>query len=116
MVLRDENGTTDEDLVLGGEGDTFSVADLAYNEQGLVVAVGTMLPGGDPAQRQPFTVRFDEAGTLLWQRTLSFGTAEDQAMALALDRQGRVVVIGIADIETIFIVFIGDVWVAQLDL
>lgn len=116
MVLRDENGTTVEDLVLGGEGDTFSVADLAYDEQGLVVAVGTMLPGGDLAQRQPFAVRFDEAGTVLWQRTLSFGTADDQAMALALDRHGRVVVVGIADIETIFIVFIGDVWVAQLDL
>jgi hypothetical protein len=116
MVLRDADGGMLEDMLLGGDGDRFSVADLAYDEQGYIVAVGTMLPGGDVTMRQPFAVRFDEAGNVLWQRSFSFGTNDDQAMALALDRNGRVVVVGIADIETIFIVFLGDVWVAQLDL
>lgn len=116
MVLRDEDGNSLEDLVLTGEGDAFSVADVAYDSQGHVVAVGTMLPGGDVAMRQPFAIRFDEDGTVLWQRTFGFGQNDDQAMALALDGQGRLVVVGIADIEAIFIVFLGDVWVAQLDL
>lgn len=116
MVLRDEDGATLQDLVLTGEGDAYSVADLAYDEQGHIVAVGTMLPGGNENMRQPFAIRFDEAGTVLWERSFGFGTDDDQAMALALDRHGRVVVVGIADINTLFIVFLGDVWVAQLDL
>ena len=48
--------------------------------------------------------------------TLGAMRVHDQAMALGLDGRGRVVVVGIADIENIFIVFLGDVWVAQLDL
>jgi hypothetical protein len=75
-----------------------------------------VLPDGDVTLRQPFAIRFDEDGTVLWQRTFGFGQSDDQAMALALDGQGRLVVVGIADIEAIFIVFLGDVWVAQLDL
>lgn len=116
MVLRDENGGMLEDLVIAGEGDQYAVADLAYDEQGQVVAVGTMFPGGDGSMRQPFAIRFDEAGNVLWQRTFGFGTNDDQAMSLALDREGRLVVVGIADIDALFIVFLGDVWVAQLDL
>lgn len=37
-------------------------------------------------------------------------------MALALDRYGRVVVVGLSDMELSFLVFLGDVWVTQLDL
>lgn len=116
MVLRDESGAMQQDLVLTGEGDTFSVADVAYDAQGRIVAVGQRLPGGDPTLREPFAIRFDETGDVLWQRTFAFGASDDQAMALALDRHGRLVVVGIADIESIFVVFLGDVWVAQLDL
>ncbi|MCA9709635.1 MAG: hypothetical protein KDK70_27600, partial [Myxococcales bacterium] len=115
MVLRDDGGAILEELTVAG-GDAYSVADLAYDEQGHVVVVGTMLPGGDVTARVPFAARFDETGTVLWQRTFSFGAMDDQAMALGLDGRGRVVVVGIADIENIFIVFLGDVWVAQLDL
>jgi hypothetical protein len=116
MVLRDGGGSTRQDLVIAGEGDEYAVADVAYDPQGFVVAVGTVLPGGDVSMRQPFAIRFDEAGTVLWQRTFGFGRNDDQAMGLAIDTQGRLLVVGIADIEAIFIVFLGDVWVAQLDL
>lgn len=116
MVLRDEGGAVQQDLVLGSESDAYSVADLAYDEQGWIVAVGTRIPGGDLDARQPFAIRFDEDGTVLWERSFGFGAVDDQAMALALDAQGRLVVVGIADITTIFITFLGDVWVAQLDL
>jgi len=116
MVLVDGDGGVQQDAMLGGEGDVFAVADLAYDEQGQVTAVGTIFPGGDESMRSPFAARFGDDGTLLWQRTFSFGMVDDQAMALALDRHGRVVVVGIADIEAFFIVFLGDVWVAQLDL
>lgn len=116
MVHRDDNGSTQHDVVLGGEGSAFSVADLVYDEQGQVVAVGTMLPKGDIDMREPFVMRFDDTGNVQWQRNLSFGMANDQAMALTTDRQGRLVVVGIADIDQPFISFLGDVWVAQLDL
>jgi Bacterial Ig domain len=116
MVLRDEDGGMLEDLVIVGEGDEFAIADVAYDAQGRIVAVGTRLPDGQLGMRQPFAIRFDEAGNVLWQRSFDFGMNDDQAMALGLDSQGRVVVVGIADIEVFFVVFLGDVWVAQLDL
>ncbi|MEM9462267.1 MAG: Ig-like domain-containing protein [Myxococcota bacterium] len=115
MVLRDDNGAPQQDLVLGGEGNTFSVADLAYDEQGQVVAVGTMLSKGDIDMREPFVMRFDDTGNVQWQRSLSFGMTNDQSMALATDRQGRLVVVGVSDIDP-FLTFLGDVWVVQLDL
>lgn len=116
MVLRAPDGRTLQDLVLAGEGDVYAVADVAYDPQGTIVAVGTVLAEGDVDARQSFAIRFDEAGNVLWQRTFGFGTSDDHAMSMAIDAEGRLTVAGIADIAITFFVFLGDVWVAQLDL
>ncbi|MCA9654123.1 MAG: Ig-like domain-containing protein [Myxococcales bacterium] len=116
MVLRADNGAVLQDLSLGGEGDTFAVADLAFDAQGYVVAVGTRFIGGDQDAREGAAIRFSTEGEVLWQRPFGFGSTDDQAMALAFDRYGRVVVVGLSDLDIGFLVFLGDVWVAQLDL
>lgn len=116
MVLRDGSGAILEDHALGGDGDVFAVADLAFDAQGYVVAVGTRHIGGDTDAREGAAIRFTPQGEVLWQRPFGFGMNDDQAMALALDRQGRVVVVGLSDLDLNFLVFLGDVWVTLLDL
>lgn len=116
MVLRDDGGNVLEDHMLGPGGDTFAIADLAFDAQGFVVAVGTRFIGGNTDMREGAAIRFTPQGDVLWQRPFGFGTNDDQSMALTLDRYGRVVVVGLSDLDIGFLVFLGDVWVTQLDL
>lgn len=117
IVLRDDSGTTIEDYTLEARGgSTFAVADIAFDAQGYVVLVGTRFINGEQEMREAFAMRFDTEGNQVWQRSIGFGMIEDQGLALALDTQGHVLVLGMSDIDLVFFAFTGDLWVAQLDL
>jgi len=78
---------------------------VAVDNQGTVVAAGSTVNTGT---FRDFTVaKFDRDGTLLWQQSLS-GTAansDDQALSVAVDKQGNVVAAGLTQNTGTFLDF-----------
>ena len=116
-VLRDDGGSTIQDFVLDDMGgSTYAVADIIFDAQGHVAIVGTRFINAEQEMREAFAMRFDTDGNLLWNRSLGFGMIDDQGLALTLDAEGHLFVLGFSDLQPEFVAFTGDLWVAELDL
>jgi hypothetical protein len=90
----------------------YHITDAAYDPQGGVVVAGVVADGDD---RTGWVGRVTEGGTLAWETTLGFG-ADDSILGLVIDNAGKVNVVGFSDLDPIFVAFLGDLWVAQLDM
>ncbi len=90
----------------------YTIMDAAYDPQGGIVVAGVR---DDAGTREAWVARVQEDGSLAWETALSFG-ADDAVLGIDIDNAGKVNVVGFSDVEEIFVVFLGDLWVAQLDL
>lgn len=112
FTLRDDNGVIQaESDALGPE--LYSIMDAAIDAQGQVTVVATRTMGDT---REAWAGRFSPSGELLWERAFGFGAIDDHVLSLAHTRDGRLIVVGFANMELTFVAFTGRLWVALLDL
>ena len=91
----------------------FTVSDVEFDAQGQIVVLGSRIQDTDADAN---LLRLTPDGAVLWQRSFGFGTDRDLSLAFTLDRRGRVVMAGLADPETGFLLFAASLWLAIVDL
>lgn len=113
IVRWDADGNELETFDLDSGAASLTVSDLAFDAQGQLVLLGSRVDGGDADAN---LIRMAPDGTILWERSFGFGTERDLSLAFTFDDRGRVVMAGLADPQSGFLVFSASLWLAVVDL
>ncbi len=113
LVRWDAVGNPVSTVSLDSGVDALTVSDIEFDAQGQMVILGSRIEE-DGADAN--LLRVSPEGTVLWSRSFGFGTERDLSLAFALDARGRVVISGLADPQTGFLVFSASLWLAVVDL
>lgn len=113
LVRWDADGNDLGTVVVDSGTAALTVSDVEFDAQGQLVILGSRI---DDEAADANLLRVSPEGTVRWSRSFGFGTERDLSLAFALDARGRVVVAGLADPQTGFLVFAASLWLATVDL
>lgn len=113
IIRWDAGGNPVESFDLDSGDTSLTVSDIEVDPQGQLVLLGSRFSETDIDAN---LIRMAPDGTQLWSRSFGFGTERDLSLAFTFDDRGRVVVAGLADPQSGFLVFAASLWLAVVDL